>query len=290
MSRVAFVTESRLPEGSDEDELVSAILTPRGIDVVHTVWDDASVDWTAFASVVIRSPWDYYTKADAFCAWLTSLDVAGANLWNRPRTVLDNVHKRYLVDFAARGLPVVPTVCVPRGSDRDLRRVLADNGWTSAVIKPAISAGAHLTWRTSIEAATGDQARFAAQAADADTLVQPFMPSIATRGEVSLVFIEGRYSHAVVKRPRADDFRVQTQHGGVADAWHPTDAIVEQAAAVLREVAAPLLHARVDGVLEEDRFVLMELEINEPYLFLSHAPDAATRFADAIQHTCAVSP
>ena len=287
MHRVAFVTESRLPEGSDEDALVSAILAPRGVEVVHAIWDDPGVDWSAFAAVVIRSPWDYYVKADAFRAWLTAIEAAGVNVWNPARTVLDNIHKRYLVEFAAHGLSVVPTVCLTRGT-HDLRRVLADNGWTDAVIKPAVSAGAHLTWRTSM-AAADDAARFAAQVADADVLVQPFMRAIATEGEVSLVFIDGRYSHAVVKRPRADDFRVQTQHGGVAEAWDPSAAIVEQAAAVIARVETPLLYARVDGVLDDERFVLMELEINEPYLFLSHAPRAADRFADAIQNTLAAA-
>jgi len=113
-------------------------------------------------------------------------------------------------------------------------------------------------------------------------LVQPYCPEIASNGEWSLIFFDGTYSHAVLKKPVDGDFRVQRHFGGRPEAAAPSARLVDQATAILRKIGAPLLYARADGIERDGDFVLMELEVNEPYLFLSLSDDAAARFADAI--------
>jgi glutathione synthase/RimK-type ligase-like ATP-grasp enzyme len=113
-------------------------------------------------------------------------------------------------------------------------------------------------------------------------MVQPFLTELARNGEWSLMFIGGEYSHAVVKRPRAGDFRVQHEHGGTAEARTPPPHVVGTAAGILGRVNGPLLYARIDGVEIDGRFVLVELELLEPSLFLGADPNAAERFAEAI--------
>ena len=113
-------------------------------------------------------------------------------------------------------------------------------------------------------------------------LVQPYFPEIASSGEWSLMFLDGKYSHAVLKKPAGGDFRVQRHFGGKPEAAAPSGRLVDQASAILSKIGAPLLYARVDGIERDGDFVLMELEVNEPYLFLSLSDDAAARFADAI--------
>ena len=51
---------------------------------------------------------------------------------------------------------------------------------------------------------------------------------------------------------------------------------------MLTGIQGPLLYARVDAVERAGRLVLMELEINEPNLFLSYATEAPVRFAEKI--------
>ena len=108
----------------------------------------------------------------------------------------------------------VPTEYLTAGDRPDLKAVLERRGWHEAVVKPAVAVGSHGAWRTSRAAAEADQPRFAGQLGARDVLVQPFLPEVTSRGEWSLVFLGGEYSHAVLKRPAGGDFRVQEHLGG----------------------------------------------------------------------------
>jgi glutathione synthase/RimK-type ligase-like ATP-grasp enzyme len=278
MRSIAFATYDKGPE-IDPDGPASDILRSRGFTVERPAWDDPGVEWPRFDAVVIRSTWDYHLKADRYAEWLRRLVTLGVRVFNPADVVLGNIDKRYLLDLADRGVEVVPTVCVPAGDGRRLRAVLEGRGWAEAVVKPAVSAGARDTWRASL--ASADEERFAAQVRGEDTLVQEYMAEIEV-GEWSLLFFGGEYSHAVRKRPAAGDFRVHQHLGGSTEAADPGPALIEQGRAVLDHVGQPLVYARLDGVERGGRFVLMELEINEPYLFLGYAEGAAERFAAAV--------
>jgi len=280
--RIAFVTCQTLPSLVPDDRLVADILRSRGIGVTPVVWDDPAVRWTTFAAVVIRSTWDYHLKAAAFSDWLRRRAEDGTRLWNPPGVVQRNLHKRYLADLGARGVAVVATRFIDAGRGERLADILEASNWREAVVKPAISASAYGTWRTSLATAAEDQQRFEQQSRDRDLLVQPYMRAIETPGEWSLIFFAGEYSHAVLKQPADGDFRVQEELGGRASLASASADLVAQAQVALSN-AGPLLYARVDGVEHDGRFVLMELEITEPYLFVGLAGGAAARFADAIE-------
>ena len=253
-----------------------------GVDVEPAVWDAPDIDWAGFDLVVIRSTWDYQLRPAAYEQWVRSFQSRPGQLWNPAAAVLATVNKRYLVDLAHLGASVVPTVYIQAGGGPSLRAVAAERGWQEVVVKPAISASASGTWRSAGEVTHEDEAAFAAQARAQDLLVQPYCLEVSSRGEWSLVFFDGTYSHAVLKRPAAGDFRVQRHFGGSPDSAAPTARLIDQASAVLALLGAPLLYARVDGVEREGDLLLMELEVNEPHLYLSFGPGAPARFADAI--------
>jgi glutathione synthase/RimK-type ligase-like ATP-grasp enzyme len=283
--QIAFVTSEPLPEIHSDDRLAADALTRRGFEVMAAVWNDPAVEWQQFASVVIRATWDYHLEDARYVDWLSECERADVNLWNPPAAVLANVNKKYLNGFADAGVEIVPIEYLERGDRQSLRALLERRNWRHAVVKPAVSASAYGTWRTSIAAADGDQHRFDEAVRQRSVLVQPFADEIVTVGEWSVVFFDGRYSHAVLKKPAAGDFRVQEELGGHGEPQDPPPALVEQARRVLSQAAAPLLYARVDGIERDGRFVLMELEINEPFLYIGSSPGAAQRFADAIVRT-----
>lgn len=279
---VAFVTCRQLPDIHDDDGLAADVLRDRGIPVVSAVWDEPAADWRRYRCVVIRSTWDYHHHQDRYAAWLRRCADDGVRLWNPPATVLANMNKRYLSDLEQRGVDVVPTEYLDVGHGQSLRGLLERRGWDRAVVKPAVSASAYRTWRTTTATADRDQAAFEEDSARHEVLVQPHVDEIATRGEWSLVFFAGQYSHATIKRPAAGDFRVQEELGGHSAPAEPPDHVIESARHILSLSPSPLLYARVDGIERGQRFMLMELEINEPYLFLGSSPGAAVRFANAI--------
>ncbi|HEX3158681.1 MAG TPA: hypothetical protein VHQ45_09195 [Gemmatimonadaceae bacterium] len=281
---VALVTYADLPQLTGDDQRLVAALASRGVRAVPAIWNDAHVDWTVFTAVVVRSCWDYYLQHAEFLAWVARLEAAGVVLWNPPDVLRWNSEKTYLPALAARGVPVVPTRVVERGAPTSLASILADERWERAVVKPAISAAAHDTWRTSRAEAAAHEARFGAMTAAGRVLVQSFVDAVTTEGEWSLLFLGGAYSHAVRKRPGAGDFRVQEQHGGTTEAAEPDAATIAQARAALCAAPSPAdtLYARVDGCVVDGRFVLMELELIEPDLFLRADAAAPDRLADAL--------
>lgn len=287
--RFALATYRELPLLAADDQLLQTALLRRGYAADAVVWDDPTVDWQRYDAVVVRSCWDYHRRPDDFRGWIDRLERLGVRLWNPPALLRWNLDKRYLRDLADRGVPVVPTVYLERGAAPDLGALLRERGWNEAVVKPAIAATSFHTWRTPTVTATADQERFAALLAERALLVQPLLPQIVA-GEWSLLFFDGRFSHAVLKRPAPGDFRSQDEFGGTAERSEPPPGVVGQAQAVLEAIAGPCLYARVDGLLVDGVFTLMELELIEPSLFLGLAPEAAERLVAAWERVSRRAP
>lgn len=301
MQRVAFATWRSQPDLTIDDRLAVEPLSRLGIEVKAAVWSAATVVWDAYDAVVLRSTWDYHVRAGAFRRWLDRLEGLGVRVFNSPDLVRWNLDKRYLAELERRGVPVEPTVWLERGEHADLGAVLAASGWEEVVVKPTVSASAHRTWRTSPAAVAADQAALERMLRRSGVMVQRLNRGIATAGEWSLVFLGGAYSHAVVKMPAEGEFRVQEKAGGTLAAGDPSPSIVRGARAAL-EVAldaagasapasarvtpdpprASPLYARVDGVPDGERLVVMEVELIEPSLYLTATPGAPDCFASAL--------
>ena len=289
---IALATSSAYAPLTDDDQPLIAALEARGLAAEPAVWNDAAVDWSRYAGVLLRSTWDYHLEPGAFLDWALGLAGRGARLANPPEIVRWNADKRYLLELAARGVRIVPTEYVePAGPFETLAAIAERRGWSEVVVKPAISATAHLTWRARAPFAPEVEAKFRAACAagsglePAGVLVQRFQAEIESAGEWSLIFFAGRFSHGVVKRVRAGEYRVQSEWGGTWTPAAPEDALIGAARAVLSALPFPpsaCLYARVDGVIVDGAFQLMELELIEPALFLAAREGAAERFADVV--------
>jgi hypothetical protein len=283
--RVALVTCAGLPQLTEDDRLLQQELRRGGAEAVAAAWDDRAVDWPGFDRVVVRSCWDYHLRLPEFLAWIESIERQRVALWNPGPLLRSNAHKSYLRELAARGFPLVPTAWLRRASPVPLSGLLDERGWTDAVVKPAVSASAFRTWRLSRAEAEGAEARraFAELIAAGDLLVQRFVPEVVSPGEWSFVFLGEEYSHAVLKRPAAGDFRVQDEYGGRIAGEAPSASLLAQAKRIAAWIPRPWLYARIDGVEIAGTFNVMEVELIEPALFLGSEPLAPGRFAHAIR-------
>jgi len=292
--RVALVTYDGLPTVTADDQLLVDALAQRGVRAMPGVWSDPSVRWADYAAVVVRSCWDYFLRADEFYSWLARVEASDANVFNSVNVLRWNAEKTYLRELESRGVTVVPTHWLERGATTSLRDIRRVTGWSDLVVKPAVSGNAHETWRASPGNETADDTRLRTMTAAGRVMVQPLIDVVAEDGEWSLLFFDGTYSHAVLKRPRSGDFRVQVEHGGSVESIEPPAPIIAQASDVLR--AAPSRHgevplyARVDGCVVDGRLLLMELELIEPVLFLGSSSGAADRIADALMLRLARDP
>lgn len=281
-TRIALATYAGAPDLAPDDRLLVPALERLGITATPVVWSDRSVSWRDFEAVILRSCWDYHLRFAEFQDWLRSLERADVRCWNTSHMVRWNADKRYLLDLARRGIATIPTMIAARGRPHAVEAIAAAEGWSHFVIKPAVSASGYETHalRTPLDAAA--RAAIVRVATIGDVLVQPFAPEVGESGELSLTFFDGAFSHATLKRARAGEFRVQTEHGGSVDATAVDDTLVAQATNVIESLDERPLYARVDGIARGDSLLLMELELIEPNVFMSYHADGAQRFAAAI--------
>ena len=278
--RLALATCAQLPGIHPDDEHLASALARLGIEPVSCIWSDPAVEWSSFDAVLIRTTWDYFQRYDEFLGWLDRLPVPTIN--DKP-LLRWNSDKRYLLQLAQLGVDIVPAQVV---AARGLPDLLAAMTGQDLVVKPTVSGGAWNTVRGSA-GEPGFMREVSSLPSTHDYLVQAFVPEIARDGEWSLLFFDGDFSHAVVKRAAAGEFRVQSQFGGSTDATEPDAAMLASAQQALAAVAIlgypDHAYARVDGVVVDGRFKLMELEMIEPSLFLTGRPEAAERFADNLR-------
>jgi hypothetical protein len=264
------------PNLTSGDSLLAAALRRRGATVVTAPWD--TVDPARDEEVVcLRSTWDYHLRWDEFRSWVLQFEAPG-RMWNPPATVLWNADKVYLRDLALAGIALPRTRWFEPGERPAIGALLEEWGESRAVLKPRVSATAFGTHVVSRDRGIGEAEWAALERSGC--LLQLFVPEIQSRGEISLVFLGGDFSHAVLKRPRAGDFRVPADFGGSLESVTPADPTVEFAEAVLAAARRPWLYARVDLVATGSGPLLMELELIEPDLFLT--PEGAARLAQGL--------
>lgn len=278
--QIVLATCARWPELSASDQLYAGALARRGATVRAAAWNGPAAPFADADLVVLRSTWDYHDAPDAFARWLDDLARAHRSVLNPPSLARWNFEKGYLLDLAARGVPIPATRVIPAEPDA-LLRAIADLDRDRVVVKPAVGQSGHSVHLVPRDQAAAFAARDLATIATRRLLVQEFMAEVQRDGELSCVFFDGAFSHAAVKRPAGGDFRVNSQYQGTYDRAEPPAAVIDGAAAVLAALDLIPLYARVDGVVRDGAFTLMELELIEPGLFLQLDPAAPDRFAEA---------
>lgn len=286
MTRIAVLT----PDPADlsyasqwpgvRDRLAIA-LALEGIEAVATPWTDHISDAAGLSDFPLILPmivWGYHRDHRRWlkaCATWTTADLPLAN----PASVLAwNSDKRYLARLAGRGVPLPETVWSDGVTDDTVAAAFASTGADKLIVKPTVSGGAWKTLRLSPGETLAD-------APEGPAMIQPYLPTIETAGELSLLFFDGVFSHAVNKRPVGGDFRIQVQFGGLyTPVTDPPAGAMALAHQVLAAIDEPLLYARIDMVPGTDgNWLLMEAELIEPDLYLDNDPARGAGFARAIR-------
>ena len=231
--------------------------------------------WTApggldpFDAVLPLVVWGYHERYAEWLALLDRLEAGGAKCINPPALLRWNGDKAYLAELDTKGVPTVHTIA---GEARDRF------GCGQLVVKPPVSASATGTFLL------GPNDAVPGEVAGKRMLIQSFMASIASQGEYSVMLFDGAFSHAILKTPRAGDFRVQPHLGGSEKSCTAPEGAIDLARAALAAAPAEAVYARVDMVADEDGMLrIMELELIEPALWLQHAPDRGAGFASAVR-------
>jgi glutathione synthase/RimK-type ligase-like ATP-grasp enzyme len=278
---VAYVTFSG--EDDEMDTMLSA-WQREGLTCAPAQWDAVEVDWSSFDAAVVRSVWDYSWRHTEFLAWASTVSRQTV-LLNSNDVLRRNSDKSYLRELASVGVPVIPTCWFPASQPvgrATFDTALEEAGWTEVVVKPTVSAGARNTIRTAEpQEALAHANRLTASGRD--VMVQPYVETVESEGETSLLYFGGEFSHAVRRGPML--VPEATHSRWQVNPRFPTTDQLTLAEQVLAAGPAPeeVFCARVDLVRTgAGELLLMELELIEPYLFLDHSNGAADRFASAL--------
>ena len=276
--RVAIlVPDPAYPEQWDwAYDVEAGVLERAGIAVEARPWTDPG-DLAGLDLVMPLVTWGYHFDPARWHALLDRLERDGVPIANPVPLLRWNSDKRYLAELGGRGIAVIPTRLVEALDETALAEARADFGDT-LVIKPPVSAAADGTHKLGIADPIPEAAK------GRTMMVQPFLPSVASEGEYSLMLFGGRFSHAIVKRPKSGDYRVQPHLGGTEQPCPPPDGAIELAQAALAAAPATALYARVDMVRDQTgQLAIIELELIEPALWLQHAPDGGASFGSAVR-------
>ena len=277
MMNIGIVTSDCWLNRCCGDRQLLSALTTSGLSAEIFSWEQEH-DWKQYDLLLLRSPWDYYKNYAAFCQWLRILEADQVKIANGAENIIRNTNK--VTQFQRLSQCVVPLI--PYGAFWDARQAYAwawKNGYSSTVVKPAISAGGY---QTSLVTDYDDLENKIAEITKSGypAIIQPFVPEIS-HGEVSLIYFHGRFSHAVLRHPGIlAQKKAAVPLPSISKAW------LTAGERICCEIEANrFLYMRIDLVRYRGTISIMEVEIAEPDLYLGlgfEKDDRLNAFVDEI--------
>jgi glutathione synthase/RimK-type ligase-like ATP-grasp enzyme len=279
----------RRGDAFEHDQQMAALMAALvpGENVTDIDWRAPLEELARFDIALIGTPWDYQDNREAFLTKLEAIAALGVPVCNAPEVVRWNIDKGYLAQLAKRGVATIPTLLLDNPGQAEILAAFDHFGCDRVIAKRRVGAGAEGQFDFTREAPPPPDWQMGHPA-----LVQPFLPAIVEEGEHSLIFIDGQFSHGLIKRPAVGDYRVQSLYGGWDTAVTPAPADLAAAEAVLAGLpfAAPL-YARIDLVRgPQGALLLMEAELIEPFLYPLQGPELGPRLLAGIRRLTASAP
>lgn len=269
-----------------EDQLLSAALEQRGMKVHRINWDNARMQWSDTRYVLFRSTWDYFMRYTEFEPWLerTKQETRMINAYQLIRWNLD---KHYLADLSSKGLNIPPTRFIEKGETKSLKELVERSAWKEIILKPVVSGGGRHTYRFGPEETRNYESIYRSLLKNESLIIQEFQKQVLTRGELAFMLFDGKFSHAILKKAKKGEFRVQDDFGGSVHVYEPSKEEISWAEEVVALCDPLPVYARVDAILDnKDQLALAELELIEPELWFRFCPEAAEKMADALMSYC----
>ena len=286
MRKIAYLASKATLPGSptrrsdafEHDRMMDALrpaFEARNMMIEDIDWAEPGVDWARFDAVLIGTTWDYWDYQAEFLETLETIE-RQTKLYNGAELVRWNSHKGYLRELADKGARLIPTLWIDQVTEAKAAEAFDTLGSDTLVFKRQVGAGADGQYRLK----RGESI----PAMPHPMMVQPFLPKIVEEGEISFIFVDGDFSHALIKRAAKGDYRIQSTYGGTEQAIAPNQSDLSAAQAILAALDEPPLYARVDMLRGDDGgLLLMEMELIEPYLYPLEGPELGPRLAAAVE-------
>ncbi len=260
-----------------EDSLLQKELENIGLKVYRTNWDDKNFDWSMTKSAIFRSTWDYFDRYPEFSEWLNRTKKL-THFINPIELINWNIDKHYLRELEQKGIRIPASYFIEKGDKRSLKEVIDNLNWHEFILKPVISGGGRHTYRFKKDGIQALEDIFKELLKDESWMLQEYQEQITTKGEVAFMVFGGKYSHAVLKKAKQGDFRVQDDFGGTIHAYEASQEEIEFVEKAFQAVSPTPVYARVDVLWNnEDELCLGEIELIEPELWFRMSNNSAKK-------------
>ena len=265
-----------------EDSLLQQELEKLGLNVTRINWDDPNFDWSKTKTAVFRSTWDYFDRYSEFSEWL--MDTKELTTFINPFELINwNIDKHYLAELENKGVRIPPSYFIETGDKRSLKEVISKLNWEEFILKPVISGGGRHTYRFKKNDCIKLEPIFAELLLSESWMLQEFQKYITTKGEVAFMVFGGKYSHAVLKKAKPGDFRVQDDFGGTIHEYNASPEEIAFVEKTFQAVTPSPLYARIDVLWDnKNQLCLGEIELIEPELWFRMNKNSSKLCAKAI--------
>ena len=278
----SFVTwDVDLDELFEEDELLLRGFQAQGFHARPVVWNDPAVDWNRFDVALIRSTWDYLDEQERFLEVLSQIEASSCRLFNPLSAVRWNIDKNYLFDLEKWGISVIPTILASEANAGTVQRLFGDRLGQTVILKPTIGLGASHSQRVPLDELEAALMELRASQPQREYLVQPFVETILSEGEWSFIYFNRQLSHVLLKKPAANDYRVQGIYGGTVQPAAPAPDDLLRAESVMAALPFDLLYARLDFLRVNGTLSVIEIELIEPIFSFGLVPESVGQLVNA---------
>lgn len=267
----------------NEDNYVKIALENQGLKVARLSWDDTTFDWSTTKYILFRTTWDYFDRFPEFSKWLNTVSKQ-TTLLNSEKIIRWNIDKHYLQDLKQNGVHICESYFIEKETQSTLKELSQKYGLKDFVLKPCISGAARHTYKINSENINEYEETFSSLITEEAMIIQPFQYNIVEKGEISLMVMNGKFTHAVLKIAKSGDFRVQDDFGGSVHNYTPTKEEITFAENAIKACIELPIYARVDAFTDNNgKLAIAELELIEPELWFRNHPAAANELAKGIK-------
>ena len=268
---LTITTCTTYPETPQNLQPLQKWLTENGIPTDFKPWQETHNS----TYILPLCAWDYANYHEKFTAWI---EANHTQFINPAELMLWNSHKGYLCDLQNHGVNIIPTeLCAAKTPEISTALSRLFEHYEEVVLKPAVGQSGNLVTKLKQGEALPELSAYGEQ-----IVLQPFIADIQSAGETSLIFFNGKFSHAIRRQPAQNDWRANSQYKVEISAVNVPENIITTAQKVLATLPEMPVYARVDGTIIDDAFLLNELELIEPALYLDRVPGATESFGQAI--------
>lgn len=282
--RIAILTSAEMPDMLPYDIEVISILNKRGVETSVFIWDEIISnnpnELKNYDAILIRTIWDYFKKYDQYIKLLNILESTGIQIFNPVEILRWNMNKQYLNELQGKGIEIIPTIFNSNNADDSFKKAVS-LGWEKMVLKPLISGNSYHTFVIEANNEPFFDQLVKIYFQSRPYMLQEFIPEISD-GEISVIYFSNGYSYSVRKVPKKGDYRVQFDFGGIYHFEDINPEIKIICDRISNHIGENLLYQRVDGLWRNGKFLIMEVELIEPDLYLNLSNEAKNQWVDSL--------